>query len=103
MTTLGWIGVATGGAALGGALVFEILRRGAESSAEKDRTQIGYADKLDTMYAYQTTSRILMGVGAGLAVTGGALLWFGKPKSTTPTVGLGCGPSGCGTSVRGRF
>ncbi len=103
MTTLGWVGVATGGAALGGALVFEILRRGAESSAEKDRTQIGYADKLDTMYTYQTTSRILMGVGAGLALTGGALLWFGRPKSTTPTVGLGCGPSGCGTSVRGSF
>lgn len=103
MTTLGWVGIATGGAALGGALVFEILRRGAESSAEKDRTQIGYADKLDTMYTYQTTSRILVGVGAGLAITGGALLWFGRPKSTTPTVGLGCGPSGCGTSVRGSF
>jgi hypothetical protein len=103
LTTLGWTGVAAGGAALGGALVFEILRRGAESAAEKDRTQLGYADKLDTMHGHQTTARVLLGVGAGLAVTGGALLWFGRTKSTTPTVGLGCGASGCGTSVRGSF
>jgi tetratricopeptide (TPR) repeat protein len=102
-STLGWVGIATGGAALGGALVFELLRRGAESSAEQDRTQIGYADKLDTMHGYQTTSRVLLGVGAGLAVAGGVLVWLGRPKSTTPAVGIGCLPSGCGSTVRGSF
>jgi tetratricopeptide (TPR) repeat protein len=105
MKTLGWIGLAAGGAALGGALVFEGLRRGAESDAEQDKTQVGYADKLATMEAHQTTARVLLGVGGALAATGGVLLWLGREPARRGETGVAvtCGPGGCMSSVRGRF
>jgi tetratricopeptide (TPR) repeat protein len=103
--TLGIIGLAAGGAALGGALVFEGLRRSAESSAEQDQTQVGYADKLATMEAHQTTARVLLGVGGALAATGGVLLWLGRTPARSGETGVAitCGPSGCLSTVRGRF
>lgn len=101
-TTLGWIGIGAGGAALGGALVFEILRRGAESDAESTRTQIGYADHLDTMESRQTASRVLLGAGVVLAAAGGTLLWLGREKES-PKVGLACAPGACVGAVRGAF
>jgi tetratricopeptide (TPR) repeat protein len=105
LTTFGWVGIAAGGAALGGALVFELLRQGAESDAKGDRTQVGYADKLDTMYGRQTAARVMLGVGAGLAATGGVLLWFGRSRGSAPQTALGvtCGPGACGSSLHGRF
>lgn len=105
LTTFGWVGIAAGGAALGGALVFELLRQGAESDAKNDHTQVGYADKLDTMYGRQTAARVMLGVGAGLAATGGVLLWLGRSHGTAPqtAIGVTCGPGGCGSSVNGRF
>jgi tetratricopeptide (TPR) repeat protein len=106
LTTFGWVGVAAGGAALGGALVFEFLRQSAESDAKSDHTQIGYADKLDTMYGRQTAARVLLGVGAGLAATGGVLLWLGRsrgPAAAQTAISVTCGPGGCGSSLHGRF
>jgi tetratricopeptide (TPR) repeat protein len=105
LTTAGWVGIAAGGAALGGALVFELLRQSAESDAKSDHTQVGYADKLDTMYGRQTAARVMLGVGAGLAATGGVLLWLGRNHGTTPrtAIGVKCGPGGCGSTVSGRF
>jgi tetratricopeptide (TPR) repeat protein len=105
LTTFGWIGVAAGGAALGGALIFEFLRQSAESDAKSDHTQVGYADKLSTMYDRQTAARVMLGVGAGLAVTGGALLWFGRSRGHSPqtAISVSCGPGGCGSSLHGRF
>ena len=48
LVTWGWVAVGAGGAALGGALAFEILRRDAENDARHERTQIGYANELDS-------------------------------------------------------
>jgi tetratricopeptide (TPR) repeat protein len=105
LTTYGWVGVAAGGAALGGALVFELLRRGAESDAKNQSTQIGYADAVDTMHARQTTARVLAVTGVALAAAGGVLLWLGREPhaSGEMALGFGCAPGGCGTAVRGRF
>ena len=104
LKTLGWAGLAAGGAALGGALVFEILRANAESAAKDEQTQVGYADKLETMESHQTTARVLLGVGTALAATGGVLLWLGRTPAHTETgVAVTCGPGGCMSSVRGRF
>jgi hypothetical protein len=63
-----------GGAALGGALVFELLRRGSEDDAKNEKTQIGYQEQLDKMESQQTTARVLAGVGGALVVAGGVLL-----------------------------
>jgi tetratricopeptide (TPR) repeat protein len=69
-----WVTLGAGGAALAGALTFELLRRGSESDAEQEKTQIGYKEALDRMEGQQTTARILAGVGGALVVTGGVLL-----------------------------
>jgi tetratricopeptide (TPR) repeat protein len=105
LTTLGWVGVAAGGAALGGALVFELLRQSAESDATSDHTQVGYAEKLDTMYGRQTAARVMLGVGAGLAAGGGVLLWLGRSRgpATQTAISVTCGPGACGSSLHGRF
>lgn len=100
-TKLGWVGVGVGGAALGGALVFELLRRGADSDAESDHTQVGRADHLDTMEGRQTAARILLGTGIVFAAAGGTLLYIGSRQEHT--VGLACVPGACFSQVRGRF
>ena len=69
-----WITLGTGGAALGAALGFELLRDGAEDRARRERTQIGYQDALDRMRGRQTAARVLAGVGGALVVGGGVLL-----------------------------
>jgi hypothetical protein len=101
-----WVTLGAGGAALGGALVFEILRRGAESDAEDDPTQIGYHDKLDKMESHQTTARILAGVGGALVVTGGVLLAIdlGSSSNRAPAaLQLGPTPGGAFASATGSF
>ena len=97
-----------GGAALGGALVFEILRRSSESDAESDKTQIGYHEKLDQMESRQTTARILAGVGGALVVTGGVLLAIdlsssNSSKKGAATLTLAPTPGGAFASASGSF
>lgn len=105
LTTFGIVGLAAGGAALGGALTFELLRRSAESDAKSERTQVGYADRVDTMQSRQTAARVLLGTGVVLAATGGVFLYFGQKSRSESrvSVGLACAPGGCASSVRGRF
>jgi hypothetical protein len=111
-----YITLAAGGAVLGGALTFEILRRGAEDDAKSDQTQIGYADKYDTMESHQTMARVLAGVGGALAITGGVMLVLeltsdsGETAKSSPgsgpaaaQLGFGCDDRGCGLSAHGRF
>jgi tetratricopeptide (TPR) repeat protein len=101
-----WVVLGTGGAVLGGALVFELLREGAERDAERDTTQIGYKDKLDTMESRRTTARILAGVGGTLIVVGGVMLVLdlggGKAKSAA-TLQVMPTPGGLNTTLAGRF
>lgn len=106
LTTWGIVGLAAGGAALGGAVTFEILRRSAESDAKSERTQVGYADRVDTMEARQTVARVLLGTGLALAATGGILLFLGQSGASNgeaASVGVGCSPDGCASTLRGRF
>jgi tetratricopeptide (TPR) repeat protein len=101
-----WVTLGAGGAALGGALVFELLRRGAESDAESDETQIGYQDKLDKMESHQTTARILAGVGGALVVTGGVLLAIelsSSPSKGSAALQLTPTPGGAFASATGSF
>jgi hypothetical protein len=89
---------------LGASLVFEILRRSAESDAEGEKTQVGYAEDLDTMEGRQLAARILGGAGLVVGLAGGALLFLGSRDTGSPRVGMACVPgSGCAAAVRGAF
>jgi tetratricopeptide (TPR) repeat protein len=102
-----YVALGAGAAALGGALYFEIARKDAEDDARGEPTQIGYHDAYERMEARQTASRVLVGVGGALALTGGALLVIelaSKPKGGARADSvLACGPLGCALTARGRF
>lgn len=104
--TWGWVTLGAGAGALGGAIVFEIMRRGAESGAENARTQIEFADRVDSMESRRTTARVLAGVGGALALTGGVLLAIDTgvfSGSDTTQVGFGCSGALCGAHAHGTF
>jgi hypothetical protein len=98
--------IGAGGAVLGGAVTFELLRQSAERDAEQDATQIGYKDKLDTMQSRRTTARVLAGVGGALVVTGGVMLTIdlvGRKSKPTAALYLAPTPDGFATAFRGAF
>lgn len=97
-----WIVLGAGAASLLGALGFEVARRSAESAAKSD-SQLEYPDHFDAMESRQTTSRVLLGVGGALLVTGGVLLVLNQPKQSPAALALGCGPNGCGLGFRRSF
>jgi tetratricopeptide (TPR) repeat protein len=101
-----WVVLGTGGAVLGGAFVFELLRESAERDAERDATQVGYKEKLDEMESRRTTARVLAGIGGTLVIAGGVMLVLdlgsGKSKSTA-TLLLEPTPGGLSTALSGRF
>ena len=88
-----WVTLGAGGAALGGALVFELLRSGTEDDAKSEKTQIGYQEKLDKMESQKTTARILAGVGGALVVTGGVLLVLDLGSDKTQSARLTIAPT----------
>jgi tetratricopeptide (TPR) repeat protein len=101
--TAGIVTMSVGAAALGGALTFEILRRQSENDAKKDPTQAGYASKISQADDRQMAARVLLGVGAGLVVTGGVMFFVGGPSEHRTEIALGCLPGACGASASGRF
>jgi len=98
-----WIALGVGAAALGGALAFELARRGAEDDADASRTQIEHRDHYDRMESRQTTARILAGVGAVAVVAGGVLLAIDLGRDRGPSVAIGCTDGACGIAARGRL
>lgn len=100
-----WVTLGAGGAALGGALVFELMRRSSESDAEAEDTQIGYQEKLEEMESRQTTARILAGVGGALVIAGGVLvaLDLTADKKQTASVSIAPTPGGAFATASGRF
>jgi tetratricopeptide (TPR) repeat protein len=76
LRTVGIVAMSAGGAALGGALAFELLRRDAEQKAHSEHEQIRFAQDIDTMESRRTAARVLGGVGAGLAAIGGVLFFL---------------------------
>ena len=101
-----WVTLGAGGAALGGALVFELLRRGSESDAKAENTQIAYQDQLDQMESQKTTARILAGVGGALVITGGVLLAIdlgSSPSKGNASLAITPTPGGAFAFANGSF
>lgn len=101
-----WIAFGVGAVALGGAAVFEGLRRSSVNLVKTDTTQLGRASAYHSAKNDQTTARVLAGVGGAALVVGGVLLYIdlsrgGSEKSER--VGLGCSPGGCGATLGGRW
>lgn len=100
-----WVVVGAGAASLGAAGVFELLRRDAESDAENARYQPDYHTQRERMNTHQATARVLLGVGAALAVGGG--LWVlidGAPaEAEQMPVAVGCDTTVCTGTWNGSF
>lgn len=103
---LPWLSLGVGAAALGAALAFEVARRSAESDARQEQTQLGYQSRLEAEQSRQTAARVLVGVGAGLAVVGGVMLLLDSKETAhaaTASAGLVCMPGLCAVSAGSRF
>lgn len=97
------VGVAGFGAAIG----LELARSSAETAAKNDPTQVGYADKYDSMVGLRTAARVVVAIGAAATAAGVVLLVVdlraASKASAPPKVGFGCFVSGCGALAQGSF
>ncbi len=101
-----WAAFGVGVAALGGAFVFEELRRKSEDDVKTEPTQIARHDAYDQMKSRQTTARVLGTVGAVAVLAGGVLLYFDLSASdgeSATRAGLGLRPGGAEATFAGRF
>lgn len=100
---LPWVIAGTGVAGLGGAVGFELARRSEEKAARGADSQLEYKKHLDDSLTQQTRARVLVGVGAGLLVTGSVMLLFNDRDQGQTRVALGCSARGCSASANGSF
>jgi tetratricopeptide (TPR) repeat protein len=98
-----YIVLGAGAATLAAAGAFELARRSAESDARNEDIQVDYADALERMQRYQTTARVVGGVGAAILITGGVLLVLDLSRSKSVSVGGACVVPGCWVTARGSF
>ncbi len=101
-----WVTLGAGGAALGGALVFELYRDSSEDAARRESRQIAFSEKLEQMESRKTSARVLASIGGALVVTGGVLLaldlWQdGSGAAVSASVLLD--PAQCAAGVTGAF
>lgn len=83
---------------------FELMRESAETRAKSQTTQVGYEDAFSDAEAHRTSARIFAGIGGGLALTGGVLLFALRPKATeSRRAALTCDTQGCFGSWRTAF
>jgi tetratricopeptide (TPR) repeat protein len=105
LTTLGIVGLATGAAALGAAVVFEVEREAAEANAEGEPEQIRFAKYTSAMETDRTAARVLAATGGVLVLTGGTLLFLGASAShaDVPKVGVWVSPTALNVDATWRF
>ena len=92
---------------MGGAVVFEQLRKKSEDDVKNEDTQLARHQAYDSMKNRQTAARVLAGVGGVAILAGGVLLYFdlssGGEKQSAQKVGVGCDTSTCAATFAGRF
>jgi tetratricopeptide (TPR) repeat protein len=89
-----YVTLGVGALALGGAALFEALRRSAQNSARSDTIQLMKEDDLNTMNSRQTTARVLLGAGGVLVAAGATLLVFNQPRAPESSARLSTLPGG---------
>lgn len=98
-----WVTLGVATACLGGALGFELARRSAQNSAQKEDVQLNFENDVSAMNSRRTTSRVLLLTGSALAITGVALLAFNKrltPESRAVVAGV---PGGATLTLERSF
>jgi tetratricopeptide (TPR) repeat protein len=92
-------------AALGGALIFEQRSRDREQDVRTFVVQRDRVAAYDDMHNFQTTARVLAGVGVGLAAVGATLLVLDLRQPTAPgaQVSLWMDPRSGGVAWKGRW
>jgi tetratricopeptide (TPR) repeat protein len=102
MSFLPWVSLGAGALALAGAGYFELSSANAEKRARRAPTQAEAFTHIDDMHRDQLAARISLGVGIGLAATGGLLLlWDVGGAEEERQLALGCAGHLC--SMRGSF
>jgi len=100
-----WLTLGAGTAALGGAIVFELMRASAEADA-RAATQVDYPDAVRTMESRRDVARVLAVTGGVLAAAGATLLVIDlnrKQEGPRTAIKLGCTPWQCGVVGGGTF
>ena len=104
---LTWTAFGVGAAGLGGALVFELMRRSSEDAVKTEPTQVKRGEAFDQMESRQTTARVLFVVGSVATLAGGVLLYLDLSRSEQVAqpnaIGAACTFDGCGIEYSTAF
>jgi tetratricopeptide (TPR) repeat protein len=106
LRTWGFVTLAAGVAALGGGMIFEIMRANTESAAKRESEQTRFAEQLDTLRSQQTVARVFTVTGVALVAAGGVLVTagiLGSNHDSGERLAFGCLPSACHASFAGVF
>jgi tetratricopeptide (TPR) repeat protein len=101
-----WALLGSSGALLLGAGAFELSRRDLEEDARQEPRQIDYRNELEAMEARQATARVLLGVGAAVALVGGVSLYLdlsARKGERAPQTALACTAGSCQLALRSRW
>jgi tetratricopeptide (TPR) repeat protein len=101
-------------AGFGTAIGLEVARANANSDAQNDKTQVGYANSLSSMTTYQTAARVTVGLASAVTAAGVILLVIdvGQPAARTAepsparvgmSLGGACFGGGGGLVGQGKF
>lgn len=104
---LGFSAMIASAAALGGAVVFEVMRGDAERNAHNATDQAHSSDAFDRMRTNQMLAQVFAGAGGGLAALGVTLLVLSRSdddkEAHSTRVALTCAPTKCNANLRGVF
>jgi tetratricopeptide (TPR) repeat protein len=105
VSVLTYVVSGAGVAALGGALVYELLSRQSEQQVRERPVQVDRVAAYDAMTERQTTARVLLGVGLGLTAVGATLLVFDlrSPSTAEPAVTAHVETRGTSLALRGTW
>jgi hypothetical protein len=95
--------IGAGVLALGSSLAFEISRRSAQNDARNEQEQLSFQRDVEAMNTRQTASRVLLGVGGVLVITGATLWIFNTPASPQSRVAISSLPGGATLSISRNF
>jgi tetratricopeptide (TPR) repeat protein len=107
LRNLGFSAMIASAAALGGAVVFEVMRGDADRNAHNSADPARSSDALERMRTNQMLAQVFAGAGGGLAALGVTLLVLSRAdddkEAHSTRVALTCAPAKCAANLRGVF